>query len=109
VRCLPRAISLAQADVVGEGYRCVACSARAHVAELEGKSGGAEAHLSEPARGRLLDDGRRMAVQGVLVLLVGIVLLVILPGRQGKKIGFVTTGGGILMVVAGLAKRRAAD
>jgi hypothetical protein len=100
---------LAQADVVGEGYRCVACSARAHVAQLEGRSGGAAAHLSHAERSTLREAGRRMVRHGVLALLVGVLLVLILPGRLGNKIGCVTAGTGALMAIAGLARRRAAD
>lgn len=108
VTCAVR-LPLAQADVVGEGYRCVACSGQAHVAALEGRPGGGAAHFSEKERSTIRASGQRMARNGVLVCLAGLLLFVILPGRAGAKAGFVVGGCGILMVVAGFTRRGAAD
>ena len=70
-----RSMTLAQADIVGEGYRCAVCSHNAQVAIAHGQSD-LGSHLSRRDRGELA--GFSAPIGGGIALLVG--------GVKGKVI-----------------------
>lgn len=94
-----QSIALAQADIVGEGYRCAACSHRAEVARAHGQSD-VGSHLSRRDRRELMGGGAAN-IGGVLLIVGGIVLLAATGGTAGW---FLTLGGVVSLI--GSAIRR---
>ena len=71
VRCVTcgKTLPVGDADVVGLGYRCVACSARTSADDLN-------ANLDVPDRARILPpiNGRKFLVGGGVLLVVAVVM-----------------------------------
>jgi len=108
VRCIQcqRSLPLAQADVVGQGYRCPQCSARAEVARLTG-DGASDAHvnLSESDRQGLRGAGAALIIPGALMIVAGVICFAALPGY---KLGMYLLIGGVASCIAGFIKTQAA-
>jgi hypothetical protein len=100
-----RSLPLAQADVVGQGYRCPQCSARAEVARLSGGASDIHANLSDSDRHGLRGAGAALMIPGALMVLGGIICFAALPGY---KLGMYLLIGGGASLVAGLLKMQTA-
>src|SRR5690349_13342178 len=74
VACKKR-LPLAQADLVGQGYRCPQCSAKAEVNKLAGRATDVADHLSVANREDLRKRGLLYLGLGGVVLLPGFALL----------------------------------
>lgn len=96
-------VPLADADVVGMGYRCSACSQRAELAKLTG-GGDAASHFSASERQHLAASGLWTIYGGVAVMILGIALL----GFWFLRSGIACLVGGGAMIGVGLARRNAA-
>ena len=94
----------AQADIVGQGYRCAPCSARAQIEALAYGRGDAAANLSQHDRANLSASGKQLIVVGIAAMIGGAALLAIGLPRSG---GFVFVGGAASCSV-GFARVRAA-
>jgi hypothetical protein len=103
VTCNAR-IPLAQADIVGQGYRCTRCSAQANVNALAGRSD-VSAHLDDAQRAGLHRSGVRLLVGGLALIALGAVILVVLP-RAMKALGLCI--GGLALASLGVTRMRAA-
>jgi len=100
-----RSLPLAQADVVGQGYRCPQCSARAEVARLSGGASDVHANLSESDRRGLRGAGAALMIPGALMIVGGVICFAALPGY---KLGVYLLVGGIASCVAGFVRTQAA-
>ena len=84
VSCQKR-LPLAQADVVGQGYRCPQCSAKAEVNKLAGHATDVGDHLSVENREELRKRGLLYLGLGGAVLLCGLALFFALPLEKYKS------------------------
>ena len=90
---------LAQMDVVGQGYRCPACSHKAQMNMLLHGDGDVGANLSSGDRSALSSNGMKFIAGGVGLTALGGVLMVATVGNLGKYfffggIGWITVGVG---------------
>jgi hypothetical protein len=104
VQCQAK-VALSRADVVGQGYRCAPCSARAEISALSGGPSDVGANLSLSDRRGLSNAGAAMMVPGILMIIGGVILFGVLPGTRAPIYLLV---GGIVSAGAGLAKMNAA-
>jgi hypothetical protein len=98
-----RRLPFAQADVVGQGYRCVRCSQHASVAALAGRSD-VDAHLDSAQRTALHDSGVRFLIEGIGIIVLGIVILV-LCATPSQALG--VSAGGLAVASLGVTRIRA--
>jgi hypothetical protein len=84
VRCVicQATVPLASADVVGQGYRCSACSHKAELALLTG-GGDAAAHFNAAERTELAHSGMLTMIGGATFMAVGLLLLTVPLLRYG--------------------------
>lgn len=94
-----RSISPAQADIVGEGYRCAPCSVNAELARADGHSDIAS-HLSKRDR-RELSGATAANAGGVLLVIGGIALM----AATGGTAGYFLTIGGVVSLIGGNLRR----
>jgi DNA-directed RNA polymerase subunit RPC12/RpoP len=94
-----RSLPPAQADIVGEGYRCAACSTQAELARADGHSDIAS-HLSKRDRRELSGSGA-MNAGGLVCLIGGVVLL----AATGGTAGYFLTIGGVVSLIGGTVRR----
>lgn len=91
-------VALAQADIVGQGYRCAACSQRADLAALAGAAADPALHLSHGDVVGLTASGRRLTWLGLLLLAIGAAAtayLIDIGARVSPGVGLVVFGGGL--------------
>lgn len=100
-----RSLPLAQADVVGQGYRCPQCTARAEVARLSGGGSDVGHNLSASDRHGLRGAAAALLVPGALMIAGGVVCFAVLPGA---RLGIYLLIGGIASCGAGFVKMQAA-
>ena len=105
VACQTR-ISLASADIVGQGYRCQKCSAAAHVASLGGK-GDAAAHLDAGDRSSLVAASNKLFGIAALTA-VGAAGVFAFGGSKGPEIAIGMGVAAVGSLVLGISRRRAA-
>jgi hypothetical protein len=98
-------LPLSRADVVGQGYRCPACSARAEISQLSGGPSDISANLSHADRRGMHNAGMALIVPGVLMIVGGVVLFGVIPGA---RLPIYLVIAGIMSAGAGLAKTSAA-
>jgi hypothetical protein len=98
-------VSLKRADVVGQGYRCPPCSARAEINALSGGPSDVGANLSLADRRGLSGAGAAMMIPGVLMIIGALILFGVLPGTRAPIYLLI---GGIFSCGAGFAKMNAA-
>jgi len=98
-------LPLSRADVVGQGYRCPGCSARAEINALSGGPSDVGANLSASDRHGMHNAGLAMLVPGILMIVGGVVLFGVIPGA---RLPIYLIIAGILSAGAGLAKTSAA-
>jgi len=104
-------LGLADADVVGEGYRCVSCSRAAEISHHEGR-GDATAHLTGDERGWLRRKGQREIWLGVALAAAGLGLLglkVAIGAYTPGRLWWLLLLGAIFSISIGVTRRRAAD
>lgn len=104
-------LALTDADVVGEGYRCVPCSRAAEVARHEGR-GDAAAHLTSGDRRWLRRTGQREIWLGLVLAAAGIGLLgikVAVGAYTPGRLWYLLLLCAILSISIGITRRRAAD
>jgi len=94
-------VAVHAADIVGNGYRCSACSANAHVGELRGRSDAA-AHLTGDERAQLKRKAQREVAGGAVAIVAGIALTVLLGLRRAWLLSLVGVG----MVAKGISTWR---
>lgn len=97
-------LPVARADVVGQGYRCPACSAKAEIAALTGGPSDVSANLSASDRKALRLSGWKLIGPGVLAIIAGGVLI---PFAGPRLCGSLIFGGGGSCAL-GLMRMRAA-
>ena len=109
VACRHR-VALANADIVGQGYRCAPCTHKATIDSLNrGESVDVGAHLSKGAREELRRTGTAMLMGGLALLAVGVVIFIAaLSSDVGTKLGGLVGAGGFALAVTGSMKRSAA-
>jgi hypothetical protein len=90
-------IALAQADVVGLGYRCAPCTRRSELHQLQMGVADNSANLHEGDRSALRAAARHYLGLGIAGVLGGLVLMAILP-RGGLVV--LTLGIGGLVIAA---------
>lgn len=100
-----RSLPLAQADVVGQGYRCPQCSARAELARLSGGGSDVSHNLSSADRSGLRGAGAAMMIPGALMIVGGVICFAALPGA---RLGIYLLIAGIASCGAGFVKMQAA-
>ena len=91
-------VALAQADIVGQGYRCTPCGQRAELAALGGAGDDPALHLSHGDVVGLSASGARLALLGGVLLAIGvaaIVYLVHIGERVSPGIWLACFGGGL--------------
>lgn len=98
-------IPLSRADVVGQGYRCPPCSARAEISALSGGPSDVGANLSLTDRRGLSSAGAAMMIPGALMIVGALILFATWPGTRAPIYLLI---GGILSCGAGFAKMSAA-
>jgi hypothetical protein len=103
VTCRTR-VPLAQADIVGQGYRCARCSQQASVNALAGRSD-VGAHLDRAQREGLHRSGVQLLLGGLAMIAGGIIIVVIIPAAI-KAIGL--SVGGLAVASLGVTRMRAA-
>ena len=96
-------ILLAKADVVGLGYRCVPCSRRAELHELQSGAPDNSVNLHDGDRARLWADAGRYIGLGVPLIGLGIVLAMISP-----QLGLFVAGAGASALAIAWMRARAA-
>ena len=104
-------LAIPDADVVGEGYRCVPCSRAAEVSHHEGR-GDAAAHLTRGERGWLRRTGQREIWLGIALGVAGIGLLgfkVAIGAYTPGRLWWLLLLGAIFSISIGVTRRRAAD
>lgn len=99
-------VAVGTADVVGAGYRCAPCSARAEVTALAVGQDDVSSHLGQADRVRMRRSGARMVVVGVLAIAVALPILVLIPGAFAAAATPASLGMGMMAV--GGARMRAA-
>lgn len=99
-----RRLPLAQADVVGQGYRCPRCTQHASVAALAGGAADAAAHLDDAQREGLHRSGVRLLVGGLAIVASSIIILVLEQTLEAIAV----FAGGIAAVSLGVTRMRAA-
>lgn len=102
---------LSAVDIVGQGYRCAACSHQAHVASLDrgGANVDAGAHLSRGAREDLRRQAGLFMMGGGVLLVVGIgIFIATLSSGVGTKLGGIVAAGGAGLLITGSMKKQAA-
>lgn len=67
-------LPVAEADIVGMGYRCTRCSQQASIAMLSGGRSDIRAHLDERDRRKMYRDGAIMVVLGIVMMIGGTAL-----------------------------------
>jgi hypothetical protein len=103
VTCRQR-LPLAQADIVGQGYRCPRCSQHASVAALAGGASDASAHLDDALREGLHRSGVQLLVAGLAIVALSIIIVVIVQTIKAIAV----FAGGIAAVSLGITRMRAA-
>jgi len=98
-----QSVALANADIVGLGYRCAPCSRKAEIALLTGR-GDAGAHFTSNERAGLAASGVALVMAGIGVMILG--ALIIPLGRI--KLGGGVIVGGVTLIATGFARRGAA-
>lgn len=96
-------LPLARADVVGQGYRCAPCTAKAELAALSGGPADVAANLSLDDRRGLRSAGAAMIIPGVLMIVGGVVTIPFL-----RRLPVYLIVAGIASCGAGVARMRAA-
>lgn len=97
-------LPLAQADVVGQGYRCPRCAQAASVAALADGASDAAAHLDDVQRAGLHRSGVRLVVGGLAIVASSIIILVIEQTFEAIAV----FAGGLAAVSLGVTRMRAA-
>ena len=97
-----KALPVADADIVGMGYRCVPCSQKASITKLTG-GGDAAAHFSEVEREGLVQSGASVIWAGVGLIALGPLLFV----GTFVKTGTASVLCGVIAIAIGLARRNA--
>jgi hypothetical protein len=95
-------LPVANADIVGMGYRCVPCSQKASIAKLTGR-GDAASHFSATEREGLKESGSQVIWWGVGMLFLGALLLF----AMFFKLGTAMTLAGVIAIAIGLGRRQA--
>ena len=88
-------------DIVGQGYRCTACSQRAEIERLNGGSEAAS-HFTPAERERLRASGSAALWIGVGSLILGIGLCVLLFGLAASDTGASSSGARKLGMYVGI-------
>lgn len=99
-------VALAEADIVGQGYRCTACGQRAELAALNGAGDDPALHLSHGDVVGLAASGGRLAFLGMVLLALGlaaIAYLVHIGARVSPGLWLACFGGGL--AATGLRRR----
>lgn len=99
-------VALAQADIVGQGYRCAPCGQRAELAALSGAGDDPALHLGHSDVVGLAASGGRLALLGAALLALGIVAiayLVHVGARVSPGVWLACLGGGL--AATGLRRR----
>ena len=110
IACAGR-ITLANADIVGQGYRCAPCSHQAEVAALQSgrENVDASAHLSRGAREHLRKQGTMMIIGGVALIVAGVaVFIATMSAGSGTKLGVFIAAGGVALAGTGAVRKSAA-
>lgn len=107
VTCRQR-LPLAQADVVGQGYRCPRCSQQASVAALAVGASDASAHLDDAQREGLHRSGVRLLIIGLAIVASSIIIAVIEQNLEGIGEAIGVFAGGLLLATLGVTRIRAA-
>jgi hypothetical protein len=102
ISCQTR-LPLSRADVVGQGYRCPACTGKAELNALTGGPSDVGANLSIEDRRGLRGAGAAMIVPGVLMILGG---LITMPYLRRLPVYLIIAG--IAGIGAGVGRMRAA-
>lgn len=103
ISCKQR-LPMARADVVGQGYRCTPCSAKAEVNMLARGATDVGDHLSEANRDELRKRGLLYLGLGAAVLLFGVALLFTISlVEKGiyRHPGTYITGFGVVLLAVG--------
>jgi len=110
VACKTR-LPVANADVVGQGYRCARCSAKAEVARLAGGKSDVADHLSDANRADLRKLGTLYLALGGVITFLGIALFIVLGLDRGfgRQPGTYITTFGVGLLVVGSMRRGAAS
>src|SRR5687768_7857087 len=82
VTCKKR-LPMAQADVVGQGYRCPQCSAKAEVGKLARGQTDVGDHLSTENRDELRKRGQLYLALGAVLVVLGLALFFSLSIEKG--------------------------
>ena len=111
IACKTR-LPLASADVVGQGYRCAKCSAKAEVARLAGGKSDVADHLSDANRADLRKLGTLYLALGAVLSFLGVALFIMMGLEQhtfGRHPGTYVTAFGVGLLVVGSMRRGAAS
>jgi hypothetical protein len=96
-------LPLSRADVVGQGYRCAACSSKAELNALTGGPSDVGANLSVEDRRGLRRAGAAMIVPGILMILGGLIAI-----PYFRRLPAYLIVAGIAGIGAGVGRMRAA-
>jgi len=110
VACKTR-LPVANADVVGQGYRCARCSAKAEVARLAGGKSDVADHLSDANRADLRKLGTLYLALGGVVTFLGVALFLVFGfAKFGlfRHPALYVTSFGVGLLVVGSMRRGAA-
>ena len=105
-----RQLRLSRADIVGLGYRCGACTAKAQIAELDG-SADVAANLTSEEQTRLpkLMTGRQLIWLGIGCLVLAVLLWIAgvgIPLYKGIPVPVWAGIAGVGMIAIGLTRIR---
>jgi hypothetical protein len=103
VTCRQRLL-LAQADIVGQGYRCTRCSQQASIAALAVGASDASAHLDDAQREGLHRSGVQLLISGLAIVALSIIILVTVQTLDAIGV----FAAGLLLASLGVTRVRAA-
>lgn len=103
VACRQR-LPLAQADIVGQGYRCARCSQQASVAALAVGASDASAHLDDAQREGLHRSGVQLLISGLAIIALSIIILVTMQTLDAIAV----FAAGLFAASLGVTRMRAA-
>jgi hypothetical protein len=104
-------LPMARADVVGQGFRCPQCTAKAEVAMLAGGKSDVADHLSEKNRDVLRKQALFFLAIGGVVTALGVILFFAMPfeGFRRHPGTYITSFGATLLVLGSMRSGAAGD
>jgi hypothetical protein len=69
-------VAMAEADIVGQGYRCAPCGQKASIASLSGRGSDIADHLTPEERERNMQKFRVLAIGGAGITIVAVAMIV---------------------------------